>query len=318
MALLIATADGVYRGTAGGVERVLDCGRAMQLARRDGAVYAATLTGVFRSTDAGTSWTDLGLPAGEAWSVHAPDGGPLYVGGYPARLFATPDDGARWSEVEALQTVPGRDGWYCPNDDDEGRIRDVATVPGQPDRLLVAAEVGGLYRSDDGGATWAGPEPAVEPDVHHLHVVGFEDYLASCGRLDRDREYGPAGLFRTRDDGETWTRLDTGTPAYVRESIVHDDVVYTCVSPTNPGRWREDGGAGARLLESTDGGRTFEAVAYPGGPREIVTAWAVHDGRVVGGTGPRYFDHGRVIRRAADGWSTAYELPAAVHALASA
>jgi photosystem II stability/assembly factor-like uncharacterized protein len=126
--------------------------------------------GVFRSADGGKTWArtlfrnadtgaiDLVYKPGDPrtvyaalwqtrrppWNVYAPSSGP--GGG----LFKSVDGGATWTEIvgHGLPDSPGRIG--------------LATAEGAPDRLyaLIDAQktgggAGGLYRSDDAGATWS-------------------------------------------------------------------------------------------------------------------------------------------------------------------
>lgn len=315
--LLLGTGDGVYRRRSSEPDtharRVLNCGRVTELESTEDCAYAATLRGLYRTTDGGDSWTDLDVPEPDVWAVHAADDR-LYAGCYPASLFAS-TDGERWEQIDSVQSAPGHERWYCPGDEDRGRVRTVRTVPGQPNRLLVGVEVGGLYVSDDGGETWTARREPVVDDVHHVTVRGPDEYLVCCGELDLNREYGPAGLFRTTDGGETWTRLDLGDHAYVRETLVHDRVLYVSGAQVTPGDWVDHDGAQAALFESRDDGATFEAVSYPGEPQEIVLSWAVDGGEVYGGTGTRTYDEGRLIRRTEDEWVDAGRLPTNVYSL---
>lgn len=317
--LLLGTGDGVYRAagpeSTGSFERVLDCGRVVELSGVPTGVYAATRAGLYHTADNGETWTDLQLPTSDVWAVNV-SGERLYAGCYPATLFVSPS-GDRWRELGGLRAVPEFERWYCPEDDARARVRTIRAVPGRPGRLLVGIEVGGLYVSDDGGETWTGSRGSLCEDVHHVTVKGPAEYLVCCGRLDLDGGYGPGGLFSTTDGGDSWSRLDLGDHAYVRETLVHDGVLYVSGAQVTPGEWRRPGGARAALFESPDGGSTFESFAYPGGPREIVLSWAVDGGCVYGGTGARANDAGRLIRREAGAWVDAGRLPASVCSLAA-
>lgn len=300
--LLHGTYDGVYR-TDGprfdSAERVLDSGRVLRIRQFDDwdGVYAATKTGLYRSTDDGASWTDLDVPREEVYSVVGDTRGErLYAGTHPAHLYVSEDGGETWQELDGFQDLPSREEWYTPRHRNEAHIRSLGAHADAPDRVVAGVEVGGVHVSDDRGETWTERKDGVHDDVHHVLVLGPDEYVASCG----------GGLYRTRDAGETWTRLDEGLDhTYFREAFFHDGTLYAAAARSSPGTWSGANGADAALFESRDGGDSFEALDYPGRPEEVVLAWTVHDGEVVAGT-----NDGRVIVREADGWVDGGQLPA--------
>ena len=307
MTLLAGTYEGLYR-TDGprfdAAERVLDSGRVLRVRRFDGfdGVFAATKSGLYRSTDGGRSWTDLGVAREEVYSVlGGPDGRRLYAGTHPAHLYVSEDEGETWRELRGFQDLPSRDQWHTPRHRDEAHVRSLGAHADAPDRVAAGVEVGGVHVSDDRGETWAERSDGVHDDVHHVLVRGPDEFVASCG----------GGLFRTRDAGSTWLRLDDRLDhTYFREAFAHDGVLYAAAARSSPGTWRGERGADAALFESRDGGDVLDSVAYPGQPEEVVLAWTAHDDRVVAGT-----NEGRVIVRASETWTDGGELPSGVSSL---
>lgn len=326
MPLLVGTADGVYRAgdvPFDGVERVLDTGKAPRVRSFEAVdgVFAATMGGLFRSTDGGRSWDDLGAPTTRVWDVFAGSDGRLYAGCQPAHLYVSTDVGRTWTELDSLRDHPTVDRWRCAYGPD-AHVRTVAAHPETPERLFVGVEAGGLYRSDDGGETWGkcaltdGSVP-VQDDVHQVVPVTPEEYVAVCGRLsihDRNHAAAEGGLYLTMDAGSTWSRTDADlVPSYFKTVLVRGGTLYACGTTTVPPEWPTLG-AEATMFASLDGGETFEEMPYPGGPAEVVLAWAVDDDRVFGGTAAG--DRGRVIvLDSGREWRTVGFVPDDVHAV---
>jgi photosystem II stability/assembly factor-like uncharacterized protein len=304
MVLLIGTRDGVFRSPDGALEtteQVLDVGDTLRVRTLDGVAFAATRSGLYRSTD-GQSWTNLDVPREEVFSVvTSTDGERLYAGTHPAHLYVSTDDGETWRELDGFQDLPSREEWHTPRHRDEAHVRSLGVHPHAPERVVAGVEVGGVHVSDDEGETWVERRAGVHDDIHHVLVLDADEYVASCG----------GGLYRTRDAGRSWTRLDENLDhRYFREAFTADGQLYTAAARGPPGTWQGSRGADAALFESTDGGDSFESVSYPGAPEEFVLAWAAHDDRVFAGT-----NDGRLLARESDGWTTLGHVPAAVRSL---
>jgi photosystem II stability/assembly factor-like uncharacterized protein len=315
MSLLIGTRDGVFRSadaTLENTEHVLDAGNTLRVRTFEAhGVFATTNTGLYRSDDEGRTWTNLGVPREEVYSVVvSPDGERLYAGTHPAHLYVSTDDGETWTECEGFQDLPSRDEWHTPRHRNEAHIRSLGVHPDAPNRVIAGVEVGGVHVSEDNGETWtersAGSSRAersdgVHNDVHHVLVLGTDEYVASCG----------GGLYRTRDSGQSWTRLDSDIDhRYFREAFAMDGRLYAAAARGPPPTWQESDGADAMLFESQDKGETLESVSYPGAPEEFVLAWTALDGHAVAGT-----NDGRVIARESDGWMTLGSVPAGIRSL---
>ena len=309
--LLIGTNEGVYRApidVIDDVTHVLDIKRVMRVRRFGDAVFAATRSGLFRSADGGATWTDLGVPREEVYSVlRSPDGERLYAGTHPAHLYVSTDEGDSWHKLEGLQELPSREEWRLPRHRNEAHVRSLGTHPDVPERVVAGIEVGGVRVSDDTGETWTERRDGLHDDVHHVLVRGSEEYVASCG----------GGLYRTRDAGRSWTRLDTDVDhTYFREAFAAGGRLYAAAARSAPPSWGGEHGPDAALFESTDGGDTLESVSYPGEPEEFVLAWTAledGDGDVLAGT-----RGGHVLRRADGEWRRVGSVPADIPSLSMA
>jgi photosystem II stability/assembly factor-like uncharacterized protein len=335
MALLMGTDHGLYRADelpfeAGAAERVLDCGRVSLVREFEHAegVFVAAADGAYRSRDGGESFERLGVPTGDrywvdgdavVWSLLATREGALYAGTTEPALYRSLDDGESWHELRGFRELDSLVHWESPEDPDSPRPRSLESVPGKPGRIVAGIEVGGVHVSDDGGETWTDRRDGIEDDVHHVLPLTADCWLVATGYFDLELEKvgletglghatGWGGLYRTTDAGASWKRLDPGNDfAYIRRVFTHDGTVFFSGAEGAPPAWARDEHE-AHLFESTDFGRSFERVPYPGEPHEVIEDWIVDDdGTVLCCSGlfdipePRDDIDGRVMRRTDEG-----------------
>jgi hypothetical protein len=302
----------VFAGTSEGVvpfgesaADAVDCGSVSLVRHLDPhGLFAATETGLYRSTDGGRSWSDLGVPTRDVYSVAAGAADDrLYAGTHGARLYASDDDGGTWTELADRADLPGSDEWETPPHHSEPRIRTVGTHPTDRNWLLLGIEVGGVYVSEDGGERWEPRRDGGHDDVHHVLVEDPSNYVVSTG----------TGLYRTTDGGRSWKRLDEAVPhRYLSESIAFEGSLYAGIARGPPGEWDSQEGADGLLLRF-DGDRTeAERLSYPGGPEEVITAWTVEGESLFAGT-----NEGTLLERADDGFREVGSVGARIRSLAS-
>lgn len=218
--------------------------------------------GVYRSTDGGSSWTQVGLTESKVIPrivLHPGDAriawvaalGDLWSPGGERGLYKTTDGGKSWKAV--LQApVPYRDRVGC---------GEVAIDPSNPDVLYAALyarrrtpwsfesgplatggeDLGGIFRSRDGGATWTKLETGLpgatgrigldvfrkDPRILYATVQSYEGGEgAQLGIRSRS-----GGVFRSEDGGDTWTRVNPLNPrpfyfSQIRVDPVNDQRVY--------------------------------------------------------------------------------------------
>lgn len=254
-------------------------GRVSALASTPGGttIYlGAANGGLFKSTNSGVNWTPIFDNGFSTFSIGALTLDPtrdstIYAGTGEANssvdsydgsgLYRSLDAGATWSYSGLAATR---------------RIARVAVDPANPQRLFVAAmgsqfSTGpdrGLYRSEDGGATWAqvlfvsdstGASDVVINPAHPETV-----FCATWERVRHHtyrRAFGPeCGIWRSADHGTTWTRLSTGLPA------PSDNVgrIGLAIAPSRPSTVYAQIGSGSALgyiglglYRSLDGGATW-------------------------------------------------------------
>jgi photosystem II stability/assembly factor-like uncharacterized protein len=254
--------------------------------------------GVFKTTDGGETWTNLGLGGTHTVPrirINPDDTDIVYVaaGGHewtrnPERgLFRTTDGGATWEKILYV--------------DDETGVNDIVLDPSDPDtiyattwqrtrlkwsdpRVLPHHENSGVWKSTDGGATWNEingglPEARFRgrigidiarsnPSVLYAYVDSYEvaekakpGQKDSYGRPMKDRIKG-AVIYRTADAGETWEQvsgLDETTRKFMQDHSATYGWVFAQIR-VDPQDENRIYTMGLALNMSEDGGRTAEVL----------------------------------------------------------
>jgi photosystem II stability/assembly factor-like uncharacterized protein len=209
-------------------------------AAQPGVWYAGTSPhGLFRSEDAGQTWTPVAgfLAALEtlkrrAGFIGATPGGPLthsilidprdadhlYLGLSTGGFFETTDGGQSWQPLNA-----GVDAYFLPVENPEygHDPHCVALHPANPNRLYQQNHCG-IYRLDRPGRTWERigrtmPEGVGDigfPIVLHPRDPDMAWVFPMDGSTvwPRTSPGGRPAAYRTQDGGRTWERQDQGLP----------------------------------------------------------------------------------------------------------
>jgi len=188
---------GVYRSTDGGGSwsarsNGLSGRRVFALAidSASGALYAGTDAGVFKSPDAGSTWTQTSLTAYVEHLADDPTNrGTLYAGTPNTGMYKTTNGGTTWAAINSGIPLPTT-------------VRSVAVAASAPATVYAGAETNGssvFYRTSDGGGTWTATSN-----------VGAEALAVSP--VDPLTVYAAVyGILKSTDGGSTWTRSLSGT-----------------------------------------------------------------------------------------------------------
>jgi photosystem II stability/assembly factor-like uncharacterized protein len=224
--------------------------------------------GVWKSTDAGNTWTHVGLEESGQISkirIHPRDPDIAWVGvqgqiwGPNAErgVFRTTDGGESWDHVLKVGPQTG--------------ASDLRLDPSNP-RVLYAAmwnhgrepwyihsggTDGGLYKSVDGGKTWDKLAGGLPEMVGKVAVsISASNPQRVYALLEAEPEKG--GLWRSENGGESWTLINNHRVLHTRAwyyihleaDPVDENTVYVLNVP---------------LLKSIDGGNTWEVIRTPHG-----------------------------------------------------
>jgi hypothetical protein len=222
IAALTCTTRAQWAQTDGPYGSIISCFGA------DGSnVYAGTMySGVFRTTDNGTTWQGLNanLPIG-AYSIFSivASGTKLFIGTDGAGVYLTTDNGATWTERNnglSDKTIGG------------------LTIRGS---TMFCGGASGLYRSTNDGESWtfsySSPGVVITSETDLYFLSSFENtnqandlfistdngdvWTKTSGEINTRFAYsfatidtqifisGNSGIFRSSDKGESWVQLST-------------------------------------------------------------------------------------------------------------
>lgn len=116
-------------------------------------LYIGGRGGLWQSEDGGTTWKPLSAPAAARSAIRSIAIAPrvpktLYIGTDQEGIFRSPDGGASW--IPASRGLPEALAGGRP-----APIRSLGADPTDPLIAYAATELHGLYRTTDGGASWA-------------------------------------------------------------------------------------------------------------------------------------------------------------------
>jgi hypothetical protein len=182
---------------------------------------------VFHSDDLGESWAEPGegaiaFPDDTAtslvrvWQI-APsptEPGVVWAGSQPSALFRSEDGGAHYSLVRSLWDHPHRPEWG------EGfggqAIHTVLPHPTDHTRITVAMSTGGVYRSEDSGASWTASNTGIkvifQPDPWPEFGQCVHKVARDSANPDRLFLQNHNGVYRSDDDGRNWASIADDLP----------------------------------------------------------------------------------------------------------
>jgi photosystem II stability/assembly factor-like uncharacterized protein len=236
--------------------------------------------GIYRSSDAGRTWTHLGLHDGQQIpdiAIDPQDPNRVFAavlghpyGPNPERgIYRSLDGGKTWQQVLFKDNDTGGSAVSI----DPSRPQVVYAALWQDrlgpweDKNQFQGTGGGLFKSTDGGNTWRKLTQGLPPDTSQVNLTVCASHPARIYAVVGTNEPGEysssagLGVFRSDDSGESWVRITSdprpslriggGDLPVIRADPLNPDVVYS---------------TGLVTMKSVDGGKEWQPIrGAPGG-----------------------------------------------------
>ncbi len=225
--------------------------------------------GMWKSTDAGKTWTHVGLEDSRHISrvrvnpqnpdeVYACALGHLFGPNDERGVFRSRDGGKSWQKVKFVSADAG-----CVDlamDPTNARILYATfwNIRRQPWTFESGGAGSGLWKSTDGGDTWTDLTASEGLPRGTLGIIGVSVSASNPQNVYSIVEAKDGGVFRSKDGGKTWTRTNDEQAvrqrAWYYSRIYADPVDEETVYIVN-----------VRFERSKDGGKSFESIRTPHG-----------------------------------------------------
>jgi len=205
-------------------------------------IFASQSSGWFgqvvqRSSDGGATWETVGnefayasVPGTHQWYDGSPhpwefkrvwhfepsldDPDTVYAGVEDAAMFRSVDGGATWQELQGLREHGSGPRW-APGAGGMG-LHTILIDPSRPERMHIAISAAGVFRTDDGGASWAPKNRGLRSE----HIPEPEADVGHCVHRIARHPSRPDTLFmqkhwdvmRSDDGGDSWREVSGDLP----------------------------------------------------------------------------------------------------------
>ena len=231
--------------------------------------------GVYKSTDGGKSFKNVGLKSSEhigrimidprnSNTVWVAAQGPLFSDGGERGLYKTTDGGATWIPSLTINATTG--------------VSDIALDPKNADivyagtyqrqrhvgQMIGGGPDGGIFKTTDGGKTWKKLTNGLpKMDVGRI-ALAIDPRKPKTIFTEISATPAEQGFYRSDDQGATWTKTGGypgGGPAYYAELFIDPWRENTIWSVNTPMQWSRDEGKTFTQVPGTNTGGTGDPAA---------------------------------------------------------
>lgn len=229
---------------------------------------SSTGRGMWKSTDAGRTWSFAGLRETGAIGrtvVHPTNPDLVYAAalGHPfgknkeRGIFRSKDGGASWQQVLFVNDSTGASDLVMHPTNPRILYAGMWRAERKPWTMISGGPEGGVYRSTDGGDTWTKLAGGLPTGV--VGKIGIAISPANPDRIWAMVEAEPAGgLYRSDDGGTSFTRVNA-------ENKIRQRAWYYYRIVADPVNENQMYVMSVQMHKSVDAGRTFEPVTVPHG-----------------------------------------------------
>ncbi len=184
-AVAFGTTSGIYSSTDNGTtwaKTSSETGTKVIVSRPNGDLYAGTGSGILRSSDNGQTWTTFSSHA-PVHSILFTSGGSILTGSYNTGIWRSTNNGVNWTSSGTSQT---------------GAVTIFGAVQ-HPNGTIYMNNLGTCLRSTDDGVTWTTVSLGWFQQLWCFTIAGSTLMFGT-----------PDGLYKSTDNGGTWTNHKDG------------------------------------------------------------------------------------------------------------
>jgi photosystem II stability/assembly factor-like uncharacterized protein len=236
--------------------------------------FGAVNGGIWKTSDAGTVWKPIfdDQPVGSIGAIAVAPSDPktIYAGTGESDIRSDLSSGnGVYKSIDAGST------WTHAGLEDTRQISRIVVDPRDPNVVYVGVlghaygpnEQRGVYKSVDGGTHWVKIlDEGSEIGISDVAICSGNPQLLFAGTWNTHRPpwstYAPidgpgGGLYRSKDAGKTWSRLNKGLPegdwGRIGVDVAPDGKrVYALIQAKKPGLYRSDDGGDTWTLANAD------------------------------------------------------------------